>query len=146
MNTLSREITSRFFANAEAYQQLRTHWRALINSPRKHELKAEHHLLYVALLGKDWRKGFSPITNPRKLANGAWDGWRMRHALQVIHRDAKFGDADAPLLQPFDGLVTLGMVASLHALLPDAPNYSISPKDFATGYPFDAYLNEGAKP
>ena len=143
MNTLSREITSRFFANAEAYQHLRTQWRALMNSPRKHELKAEHHLLYLALLGKDWCKGFSPITNPRKLVNGALYDWQIRRALGTIHHVAQYGSDASPLLQPFDGCVTLEMVATLQPLLPACP-YQLDPKDYSAGYPFDAYLDTGA--
>ena len=46
-----------------------------MNSDRKRDLAAEHHLLYLALLGKDWRAGFTPITNQRKLDNGAFHGW-----------------------------------------------------------------------
>ena len=100
-------------------------------------------MLYLALLGKDWRKGFSPITNPTKLANGALYDWQMRHALGIIHRTSHFGLDTAPLLQPFDGCVTLEMVIALHALLPNCP-IPLNPKDFAAGYPFDAYVDTGA--
>ncbi len=64
MNTLSRAMTARFFPTVNDYDALRRHWSALVNSPRKHELKAEHHLLYLVLCGKDWRAAFTPITNP----------------------------------------------------------------------------------
>jgi len=84
MNTLSRAITARFFPNPDSYNALRKHWSSLINSERKHELTAAHHLLYIAMIGKDWRKAFTPPTNQRKLDNGAFLGWGMLRALATI--------------------------------------------------------------
>jgi hypothetical protein len=56
MNTLSKTITGRWFVSSDAYQQLRAQWRTLVNSSRKHELRAEHHLLYATLRGKVFAK------------------------------------------------------------------------------------------
>ena len=71
MNTLSRTITASYFSDASAYDALRQHWSALVNSPGKHDLTPAHYLLYLCLLGKDWRVGFTPITNQKHLDNGA---------------------------------------------------------------------------
>jgi hypothetical protein len=141
MNTLSKKMTARFFARPEAFQHLRAHWRAIVNSSRRDELRAEHYLLYLALRGKDWRKGFVPITNPRKLANGGYDTWRMRCALAKIHRAAALGETASPLLKPFDTVVTLEMLQALRAVLPPCPRHPLTGKDFVAGYPFDAYMN-----
>lgn len=143
MNTLSREKTARWFATAEDYQRLRTRWRRLMNSPRKHQLGPHHHLLYLALLGKDWRKAFTPRTNPNKLANGAFAGWPMWRALNDIHWISWLDGPTATLL-PFDDLVTVDRVKALSALLPRRPSHEYKPEDFANGYPFDAYRDEVA--
>ncbi|MFT3891395.1 MAG: hypothetical protein QM730_07150 [Anaerolineales bacterium] len=136
MNTLSRAITARFFPNSDSYNALRKKWSDLINSERKHELTAAHHLLYLTLLGKDWRKAFTAPTNQRKLDNGAFWGWKMFSALYSIH--AKFKEEE--LLAPFDGLITTDMLVQLRNFLPVVNAYSYKPSEFADGtFPFDAY-------
>jgi len=136
MNTLSRAQTAQIFANSEAYQMLRTHWSHLVNSEQKHELTAEHHFLYLALLGKDWRKAFSPVTNPRKLANGAFYGWKLFHALASLHLPS----AQDNLLAPFEGLVTPEMLSQLRHLVPPRTAYMFKPEQFLTNtFPFEAY-------
>ena len=136
MNTLSRAITARFFPNPDTYNALRKHWSDFINSERKHELSAAHHLLYLALIGKDWRKVFTLPTNKRKLANGAFWGWGMFRALQAIH--LKYEEQE--LLTPFDGLITSQMMAELRNLLPIEHPYSHKPDEFFNSFfPFDAY-------
>ncbi|HEU0297187.1 MAG TPA: hypothetical protein VFR47_30885 [Anaerolineales bacterium] len=136
MNTLSRAITARFFPNPDSYNALRKHWSDLINSERKHELRAAHHLLYLAVIGKDWRRAFTPPTNQRKLDNGAFLGWRMFCALQTIQ--LKFKEEE--LLAPFEGLITSQMLGDLRNLLPTGNPYTYQPADFANGtFPFDSY-------
>jgi hypothetical protein len=136
MNTLSRTITSRFFTDAQNYTALRRQWSALINSDRKHELTATHHLLYLATCGKDWRKAFTPASNHRKLANGAYVGWVLWRALSEIHwsRDT------TELLAPFAGTITPEMFQQIRTLLPRLNAYAYRPEQFADRqWPFDAY-------
>jgi hypothetical protein len=135
MNTLPRAVTAQFFPDPESYTALRRQWRLLLTADRRHELTAAHHLLYLALLGKDRRRGFTPITNARKLENGAFTGWALFRAFGSI---AWVGDEPA-LLAPFAGTVTPGMLLSLRALLPPASPYACRPEDFAAGFPWDAY-------
>jgi hypothetical protein len=139
MNTLSRAITARFFPNSDSYNALRKHWSDLINSERKHELTAAHHLLYLALIGKDWRRAFTAPTNQRKLDNGAFLGWQMFSALQTIH----FKFREEELMAPFEGLITSQMLDELRSLLPTANAYTSKSTDFANGaFPFDAYAEK----
>lgn len=141
MNTLSRALTARFFPDSNSYNALRKQWSDLINSERRHELTAAHHLLYLALIGKDWRKAFTPLTNRRKLDNGAFWGWGMFLALQTI----QFKFKDDELLAPFAGLITLQMLNNLRSLLPVANAYSYKPTDFTKrAFPFDAYSEKEA--
>jgi hypothetical protein len=143
MNTLSRAITARFFPDSSSYNALRKHWSDLIRSERRHELKAAHHLLYLAVMGRDWRKGFTPPTNQRKLANGAFQGWNMFRALNSLH--FKFNEDE--LLQPFEGLITPAMLGELRKHLPNASAYSFKPTEFTnTTFPFDAYLEHQESP
>lgn len=136
MNTLPRAITARFFPNPDSYNAFRKKWSDLINSERKHELTAAHHLLYLAISGKDWRKAFTPPTNQRKLDNGAFWGWGMFRALQTIH--LKFKEDE--LLAPFEGAITSEVFNELRGVLPTANAYSYKPSDFTKeAFPFDAY-------
>jgi hypothetical protein len=136
MNTLSRAITAQIFPHADTYLILRKHWSQLINSEQKHELSAGHHLLYLALLGKDWRKGFTPVTNRRKLENGAFYGWRLFRALRMLH--LKF--YEEALLAPFEGIVTPEMLAQVRRLISNHNLYSYSMEQFKAGsFPFEAY-------
>lgn len=136
MNTLSRAITARFFPHFDSYNALRKKWSDLINSERRHELTAAHHLLYLAVIGKDWRKAFAPPTNQRKLENGAFWGWGMFRALNTIHLTWR----EAELLIPFDGLITPQILQELRSLLTTANAYTYQPSDFVNRmFPFDAY-------
>jgi len=138
MNTLSRAVTAQIFPTPDSYNALRRHWSSLINSERKHTLSAAHHLLYLALLGRDWRKAYTCASNPRKLANGAFAGWALFRALATLHSNL----CQAELLAPFDGLVTPAMLQMLRGLLP-SPRiaYTLRLEQFAGGaFPFDAYV------
>ncbi len=136
MNTLSRAITARFFPNPDSYNAFRQKWSDLINSEHKHELTAAHHLLYLALTGKDWRKAFTPPTNQHKLDNGAFYGWKMFSALGRIQ--SKFKEQE--LLTPFEDLITPQMLSELQSLLPTGNPFLYKTSDFANGkFPFDAY-------
>ena len=129
MNTLSRAITAQYFTDTNAYTALHAHWRTLVGSDRKRELGAAHHLLYLALLGKDWRKGFTPPSNPHKLANGAFVGWALFRALRMLHSQV----AEPGLLAPFGGLVTPQMLQQLRTHLPLLDPAAYRPEDFAPG-------------
>jgi hypothetical protein len=136
MNTLPRAITGQIFENTESYAALRRHWNALINSDRKHQLSVAHHVLYLALLGKDWRRGFTSITNRRKLDNGGFNDWGLLRAIWALNRPAD----EAELLAPFDGHVTPAMLQTVREMIPRSRAYSYELKDFAGGvFPFDAY-------
>lgn len=136
MHTLPRAVTAQFFADPQSYAALRAHWRSLMTSDRRHILTAEQHLLYLALIGKDWRTGFTPITNPRKLANGAFIGWPLFRALSRLHSPWH----EQSLLAPFDGHVTSTMLAQLRPYIPRPNEYRYQAADFQPGaWPFDAY-------
>jgi hypothetical protein len=137
MNTLSRAITARFFAHHTDYNSLREHWSSLMRSERRNNLTSAHHLLYLVLLGKDWRKAFAPVTNPCKLANGAFYGWALFRAFRHLH--SQFYAED--LLAPFDGLVTPEMLVAVRALLPTLKPEDYPQETYAAGnFPLDAYL------
>ncbi|MFZ6030446.1 MAG: hypothetical protein ACOYYS_22280 [Chloroflexota bacterium] len=136
MNTLSRAITAQILTDPTIYNKLQRHWSALVHSPRKHKLTAAHHLLYLALLGKDWRKGFTCVTNRRKLENGAFYNWKLFRALATLHSPSR----EAALLAPFDGLVTPAMLQQIRQLIPARNAYTHQPNQFIDhNFPFKAY-------
>lgn len=136
MNTLSRALTAQIFPDPTTYDNLRQRWSALIHSSRKHELTAAHHLLYLALLGKDWRKGFTCVTNQRKIENGAFYDWELFRTLATLHSPSR----EPALLAPFDGLVTPAMLQQIRQLIPPRNAYTYQPGQFTRrDFPFDAY-------
>ena len=144
MNTLSRAMTAQFYPYLTGNDALRLHyalkkhWSALMNSERKHELTASHHLLYLALLGKDWRKAFTPVTNPKKLANGAFLGWALFRAFMQLH--SQFYEEQ--LISTFQGIVTTEMLRAVRSHLPAPKSWVYKPEDFAPGsFPLDAYIS-----
>jgi hypothetical protein len=138
MNTLPRAVIAPFFPFPDSYNALQQHWSSLINSERKHTLSSAHHLLYLALCGKDWRKAYTCVSNPRKLANGAFTGWNLFKAFRMLQSKA----CETELLAPFDGLVTPTMLQMLRSFLPCIGNpYAFHAEQFANGvFPFDAYI------
>jgi hypothetical protein len=137
MNTLTRTISSQFFRDAAHYHAFRQHWRMLLASPRKHELRAHHHLLYCMLLGRDWRGGFTPIRNQRKLANGGFYNWGLVHAVRML----RSWQATDDVLAPFEGLVTPEMLELLRPMLPNLGHYQVNAYALAKhGIPDPAYV------
>jgi hypothetical protein len=136
VNTLPRAVTAQIFTSTESYVALRRHWSALMRSDRRHELSSAHHLLYLALIGKDWRRGFTPISNRRKLDNGAFAGWSLFRALMVLRSPSY----EVWLLAPFEGLVTPEMLQIVRNLVARQKWDSYRPEDFGAGaFPFEAY-------
>lgn len=97
MNTLSKSITSNFFQSAEDYGKLKVKWSELMNSEAKHTLGPEFHLLYLVLMGKDWRKAFWFPTNQNKLNNGYKP--MIYTAIERLYNHWK-------ILPVFDGIIT----------------------------------------
>jgi hypothetical protein len=136
MNTLSKSITTNILNDPEAYSALRKRWSELVNSDRKHELSAAHHLLYLALCGKDWRKAFTPVTNNCKLENGAYWNWGLFHAMRIFHSRLHEGC----LTEPFDGTVTPQILNQIRQIVPNAQPHKYHQDYFRSGtFPFDAY-------
>jgi len=140
MNTLARTITANFFDKPDGYPDLCKRWSDLVNSESKHQLRAAHHLLYLCLRGKDWRRGFAPVTNPRKLSNGGYYAWGLFRALRELH----YGDV-VSLVAPFQGLVTPAAMELVRGLLGEPTLHRHKSVDFSSRtYPFDAYPIAGA--
>jgi hypothetical protein len=136
MNTLSKSITTKVINNPEVYSALRKRWSEVMNSDRRHELSAAHHLLYLALCGKDWRKAFTPVTNNRKLQNGAYWNWGLFHAMRIFHSKLHEGW----LLEPFDGIVTPEILEKIRMIVPNVQPHKYHQDYFRSGtFPFDAY-------
>lgn len=127
MNTLSPQYTRKFFSSASDYIVFRQHWSKLINSGRKHELKAVHHLIYLVLCGKDWRKAFTFPTNHNKLNNGYRP--ELYHTLFQFHSSY----LEEQILSSFDGLVS-------HEAILEARRLLQVPKVAGGNYLTDAYI------
>lgn len=103
MNTLSKEVTKQFFGEENDYARLKTHWSKMINDKEaRKSLQAEHHLLYLILMGRDWRKGFTACTNVKKLSNGQNPLMGLRNALYRFKSDWTI----QLLFAPFEGYIS----------------------------------------
>lgn len=140
MNKLNKNITLSLLGEG-GYEALRARWSELCNSDDRKKLNRTHHLLYVALMGRDWRKGFCkrdengnymlPITNANKLANGGdmnWGWSRARRGLSTTHKQEV-----SDILEPFVGLVTTEMICSIREMLPQPNMWNVP--DFSVAYP-----------
>ncbi len=137
MNTLPRAVTAQIFSSPDSYNALRIHWSRLMNSEQKHALSSAHHLLYLALRGKDWRKAYTCASNEHKLANGAFVGWVLFRDLGLLHSKTR----EVELLAPFDGLATPAMLQTLRRFVLVRNAYVLHPEQFANGaFPFEAYV------
>jgi hypothetical protein len=109
MNTLSKEFTlGTFFGeDPENYAKLRKQWSKMVNSETKKDLTMYHHILYLVLIGKNWKKAVTLPTNKNKIDNGykphiksVAERWNSSY-VSTYTRDMIQGD--------FDGLVTKEM-------------------------------------
>ena len=141
MNRLSKNVTRRFFQNAEGFAELQSRWAALgaedgrraayARKARKLQsgidasqtepttLRSEHHLLYSVLRGRDWRKGFSPCADQNRLNNGYARWAAATRAVLALHSSYR----EEALLAPFSGLLADDALASIRALVPKGEGY-----------------------
>lgn len=75
------EIKQRIFNSKEQFLEFRSKFRSLFNS-RKVVFNPDDFAVYATLRGRDPSKGFTPITNVRKLANG-----QTANQAKVVCRD-----------------------------------------------------------
>lgn len=108
MNTLSKEITLSILGPG-GYEKLTQHWSQKIKEG--HHFTSFDHLLYAALRGKDWRKGYS-VPNAKKLES-RYRGPHL-HDLAVVHSSWR----ETWMLTLFDGILTLESLGRLRQLLP----------------------------
>lgn len=102
MNTLSKEFTlGTFFGeDPENYVKLRKQWSKMMNSPVKNTLTMAHHILYLILIGKNWRKAVTLPTNKKKLENHY-----KPHIYKIIERwGGRF--TKQQIVSTFEGTVT----------------------------------------
>lgn len=108
------------FTHKEHYLVFRSFWAQSVNA-REIEITGAHHMLYNILRGRDYDKGFTPVTRTSKLQNdfiinqGLMDAYRT--AERIIQHAKQYGDEPArgtemeKFLRVFDGSVTPQMLA-----------------------------------
>ena len=83
-NTLGKSITQTFYSNPDGYNLITNLWKQKISEgyqPASYELIA-----YAILRGKNYTKGFTPITNHVKLENGMYPHGGFRMAMSKFNR------------------------------------------------------------
>ena len=105
MNTLSKEFTlgTFFQEDPENYKKLRAQWSKMVNSDYNVTLTMAHHILYLILIGKNWKKAVTLPTNKNKVANHY-----KPHIENVIERwNGTF--TKQAIISSFEGTVTSEM-------------------------------------
>jgi hypothetical protein len=102
MNTLSKEFTLGTFYNEEPenYTKLRKQWSKLMNSDAKKTLTMHHHILYLILIGKNWKKAVTLPTNKNKLANN------YKPHIKEVAETWDYSFRKEYILKAFEGTVT----------------------------------------
>lgn len=129
MKTLSKKITNKFFKHETGFYCLEKIWSEIINSDKKKELTAIHYFLYLALRGKNWRRGFILPGREKDIINGRlWNSGAYRCIKSICHLkkclktpnykwNSKYIDN---VLWPFKELITDNAIEELEKLLPKA--------------------------
>ena len=126
MKTLPKAITRTFFKDElQGWDQLRAAWKQHLATPpitpvggeaqRRDHYAAARQLLYAALRGKDWRKGFTAPTNETKLRNGY--RWELENALAQVR--ANWTGTQQAVLEPFKDILVEDALPRIKSLLPD---------------------------
>jgi hypothetical protein len=99
-----KQIVADHTAKCRAWSALKGAARCLARKP---ELSPYVSLLYAVLLGRDWRKGFTPIRNTRKLANGTPANWAFWQAATYIPDGDHLSRYESPAPPAYLGVLGL---------------------------------------
>lgn len=140
MNTLSKQMTASILGSEEAWLKLRKKWGQIMQDPEAREkLGAEHHLLANAALGRDWRKGFTPIDrNTHKGGNKLKSFISPHYALYAALQKIQWTHLDPHgALDPFEGAISVDAFERLKQILPHGNTGYLAPfeDDAYTGAP-----------
>jgi hypothetical protein len=136
MKTLGKEITKRFFKDDGGFDKLQAYWgRQWQNEQWREQLEPIHYFLYSALRGKDWKKGFTPITNAVKLTNGQRPMQVVERIYQQLDRII-LNDEKEWVEQYFGGCITVDSLRQLRKLLPDR-RYVLGASAYVQAIPVD---------
>lgn len=117
--TLGRSITANFFARESGFSDIASAWRAHLADGNA--VGCEHIALYAILRGKDWTKGFTPVTNPRKLSGGlSADGtklWALGRITRTTFDPIRQAASDNHLLEPFGDALSPDALRLVRALV-----------------------------
>lgn len=124
MNTLPAGATSLFFQTDDGWVRLREQWRTLMSDKEKaRSLTATHHLLYGAASGRNWMKGFTPLSPMTRhgqvcIENGAAPYGAALRALEEIRSAANTDASCQKLLDPFQGILSAESLRRIGCCLP----------------------------
>jgi len=114
------------FSSKEEYLAFKATWASVVNSSA--QITSIHHVLYNLLRGLPHDRGFTPVTNSNKLANGTMINGELYYACKHLHRWQKEGSFPDYFTRPFGDTITKDML-----ILIDIPhenplhsNYGIS--------------------
>ncbi len=117
MKTLGKRVTKRFFLDQEnGFQQLRKRWSELLAERTK--LDSVDHLIYLAIMGKDIRKGFGETTNGIKLCNGQKSDQGLRQALRTLRTAIMYSAVHRRLNRLFPDILNVDEVIVMLNNLP----------------------------
>jgi hypothetical protein len=82
----NKEITRKFFKDDDGYLKMRKKWKELLD--KKEKLQFKDHIRYLMVLGKDYRKAISPITNKNKIdkPNYIYNWVPYNESYKILHK------------------------------------------------------------
>ena len=116
-NTLSREITSTLVKDEASFKKLKSIWNDAVQQHKESRLGYDLPtlgIIYSLLRGKDWRQGFSEITNENKLQNGRTPFDTRDEAIRKLQSPSML----ARYIQPFSKVLTADAKEKIAELLP----------------------------
>lgn len=114
MKTLGKKVTKSFFRTKNGWTNLKKAWVKELKAGSSFTFDPGVHLLYNALRGKDYRKGFTPTTNRKKIINGQYRDSGMMKAVA----SARLESTKEAVLLIFGKHITREGLESLIAMLP----------------------------
>lgn len=120
-------MTTKYFETKEQFIAFRNAW---AKAAQAKSLNAAHHVLFNILLGRPHDRGFTPITNKNKLANGAYLNHGLFFAVSELKRNVGYAKETKrsewtqrwlyTFLEPLKDVITPELLASVEVPKVDA--------------------------
>lgn len=114
MKTLGKKITKDFFITENSWKDIQKDWARELQAKNSMLENPGVHLLYNALRGKDYRKGFTATSNRKKIVNGQYRDLGLMRAI----RSARLESTKEAMMFMFGDNISREGLENLISMLP----------------------------